>query len=215
MNHFDIFLWKQRIWIESSLLRRCNDWAPEEFFTSPHAYPVTITWKLPQTIWLQWPKNSKRKWKLRVLLTASQQRQEHCRHTHTQPNWKQTKTFKKNKSREINETRNGRSFLSTIILMSCACDHFTLFLYTFSLRSEFYSVLRFAVFSVLRWAHSSARAHISWPLEIRYLPGSSRRMRCLRMRERAACLCYLTTAYRGKDVTQDEFLSFGLQWISM
>lgn len=86
--------------------------------------------------------------------------------------------------------------------MRCACDLFTL--YTFSFRFDFFSFTPSSSrCSVWAHTHSSLRAHISWPLEMRYLPGSSERIWCLRMRERAACLYYLTTAYSGEDVRRN------------
>lgn len=95
-------------------------------------------------------------------------------------------------------TRKDSSLLLTITFERCACDHFTL--YTFPFRF----LRRLLVHYTYTHTHSQ-RTHISWPLEIRYPPGSSERMRCLRMRERATCLYYLTTAYIcicGKDVTR-------------
>lgn len=77
------------------------------------------------------------------MLNGSQQRQQQ-RHTHKQLKMKTNKNI--NKSEEKNEidarifhcscaavpaTRKGLSFLLAIIVVRCACDHFTLYTFSF------------------------------------------------------------------------------------
>lgn len=173
-----------------------------------------ITWKCPQQLDCNGWAGELLKTKLKTLCLANglQRRQEQQRHTHKQPKWKQTKTSIKIATK-IQAKRTFQCGWQAALKLPRPLAPSRVFswrsiLCALCVRS-FHSLLH--IFFSVFFASSSTCTHplASWDEIPTRQP--AKRIRCLRMRERAACLCCLTTAYIRRNTRWDPLSQFSMK----